>query len=223
MDIQQTTELITAIGALGTSAFGLVDATKVFGGGINHVGFRRIRRCVTALTPQPTQTTNSLPQTDILNTLKGNWFNGTDLGAQKAIAKSLIKLHLNSGNAAQVAKAANSDPATLTKVVEKQASASPLEPAEGDAYARFDMIVTAMLDEAYQRADQQYRNAARACAMAISIILALAAKWMLGDSVSISVPEAGMIGLVATPLAPIAKDLSTALSAAVNALQAGKK
>ena len=32
-------QVITAIGALGTAAYGFVDATKVFGGGANHIGF----------------------------------------------------------------------------------------------------------------------------------------------------------------------------------------
>ena len=94
-------QIITAIGGLGTAAFGLVDATKAIGGGVNHIGFGAIKKTVTSLTPG--NPTNALSQNRIVATLKANWFNGTDLGSQKSIAKSLIKLNLNDTNAAALA------------------------------------------------------------------------------------------------------------------------
>ena len=48
--LQDLPQVVTAIGGLGTAAFGLVDATKVFGGGVNHIGFRGIRTAVRELT-----------------------------------------------------------------------------------------------------------------------------------------------------------------------------
>ena len=171
-------QLMTAIGALGTAAFGLVDATKAFGGGVNHIGFKGIRMTVLSLTPSA--------HPNILAMLQANWFSGADLASQKRLAKSLIELNLIPANAAL--------------------GVDPSDP-------RFDLIVTAMLDEAYQRADQLYRDGTRAWAMAISIALAL-----IGGHI-LHAPLAGslLVGLLATPLAPIAKDLSTALATAVNA------
>jgi hypothetical protein len=58
----------------------------------------------------------------LLQTLKGNWFNGTDLNSQKSIAKSLIKLHLNSSNAAATAKATNLEPKAFEAVIDKQST-----------------------------------------------------------------------------------------------------
>ena len=147
-------QIITAIGGLGTAAFGLVEATKVFGGGVNHIGFKGIRTAVTPLMPPGT----ALSQQKMLATLEANWFNGTDLASQKAIAKSLIKLNLNAGNAAAVATATGVDPAILTTVATSIAAGTPLTPPQSDVYARFDLIVTALLDEAYQRSDQQLRR-----------------------------------------------------------------
>lgn len=219
-------QIVTAIGGLGTAAFGLVDATKVFWGGINHVGFGKIKSRMITLVPAGEPSQNALPQNEVLGTLKGNWFNGTDLSSQKAIAKSLVKLHLNSANAPAVAKAANLDPAALTAIVGKQTAGESLEPNEADLYARFDLIVTALLDEAYQIADQNYRNATRALAVVFSILLSLAGCSILHhDSApgQVTYLDALIVGLLATPLAPIAKDLSTALATAVNALQAVKK
>lgn len=225
-------QIVTAVGGLGTAAFGLVDATKVFWGGVNHVGFSKISKRVSALTPAGGPGTNTLTQPEIINTLKGNWFNGTDLSSQKSIAKSLIKLHLNSSNAEAVAKATNLDATALTAVVDKigkvddQGNPIGLTSTEGDLYARFDLVVTALLDEVYQIADQDYRNATRALAVVFSIGLSIAGWAILNHDTpptNVGFWDAVMVGLLATPLAPIAKDLSTALATAVNALQATKK
>jgi hypothetical protein len=217
-------QVITAIGGLGTAAFGLVDATKVFWGGVNHVGFSRIEKRVTSLMPSATGTVNSLPLSDALNTLKGNWFHGTDLASQKSIAKSLIKLHLDADNAPALAKATNTDPTMLATIAGKMAIGTSLTPAESDVYARFDLIVTALLDDTYQMADQDYVNGARALALVFAIGLAIAGAGVLDNGFQgPHILEALIVGLLATPLAPIAKDLSSALSTAVNSLQAAKK
>ena len=225
-------QIVTAIGGLGTAAFGLVDATKVFWGGVNHVGFAKIKKRVTSLTPSGGQGTNALSQPEIINTLKGHWFNGTDLASQKSIAKSLVKLHLNSNNAEDVAKATNLDPGSLKSVVDKigkvdtQGNPVGMTSAEGDLYARFDLIVTALLDEVYQIADQDYRNAARALAVVFSVGLSIAGWVILNHDTppaNVGFWDAVIIGLLATPLAPIAKDLSSALATVVNTLQAVKK
>ena len=224
--LQTLPQIITAIGGLGTAAFGLVDATKVIGGGVNHIGFRGIRTTVTVLTPAG-QPTNALPQRKILATLQANWMNGTDLGSQKSIAKSLIKLNLNAGNAAALAAATGVDAAVLTAVATSIAAGTPLTSAQSDVFARFDLIVTALLDETYQRSDQAYRNGTRALAMVISVGLALAGGYILHTAGTAwtgqDIAEPFLMGLLATPLAPIAKDLSTALATAVNTLQLVKK
>ena len=219
---QNLPQIITAIGGLGTAAFGLVEATKVFWGGVNHIGFKGIRTAVTPLIPPG----GALSQQKMLATLEANWFNGTDLGSQKAIAKSLIKLNLNAANAPAVASATGVDPAVLTAVATSIAADTPLTPAQLDVYARFDLIVTALLDEAYQRSDQVYRNGTKAWAMVFSIVLALAGGFVLNGANPWSqydFVEVLVVGLLATPLAPIAKDLSTALATAVNTLQLVKK
>ena len=237
LGLQSLPEIITAIGGLGTAAFGLVDATKVFGGGVNHIGFKGIRAAVTPLTPSgaaPAQPANALSQQKIIATLQANWFNGTDLASQKAIAKSLIKLNLNAANAAAVAAATGVDASVLTAVATSIASATPLTPAQSDVYARFDLIVTALLDEAYQRSDETYTSGTRFCAMLIALVLGVVGAIALhsagaqtnapgqltwGQDIALGV----LVGLLATPLAPIAKDLSSALATAVNTLQLVKK
>ncbi len=212
-------QIFAAVGGLGTAAFGLVDATKGLGGGINHVGFKGIRNTVSRLTPA-SPTSNAMSQDKILATLQANWFNGIDIGSQKAIAKSLIKLNLSPANASALAAETGVDADALKTVAAKIAAGTALTQSESDVLARFDFIVTALLDETYQRSDQQYRNATRALAMAIAILLSLAGAYTLKTG---NYLEALLIGILATPLAPIAKDLSTALATAVNAMQVIKK
>ena len=231
--VQQLPQIITAVGGLGTAAFGLLDAAKAAFSFINRMGFSHISETITSLTPVDGSSgdapINALPRSGILETLEANWINGTDLVSQKAIAKSLVKLQLSPNNASAMAAATNVDPALLSSVAAKTVSAVPLTQQESDAYARFDLIVTAILDEAYQHSDQVYRNWTRLLAGVIAVIISVLGGWNLaGTSMRAfwftqEMFEAILVGLLATPLAPIAKDLSSALATAVNTLQAVRK
>jgi hypothetical protein len=224
---QQLPQIITAIGALGTAAFGLVDSTKPFFGGVNRIGFSRIAGAVTTLTPGASAA--GLTQAKIIDTLKANWYNGTDLNSQKSIAKSLIKQGLTTANAPNLAAATGVDAAVLGSVATKISSGTPLASGESDVYARFDFILTALLDEVYQHSDQAYTNGTRIAASIFAMVLAFIGGWSLhGGSLggylwTHDMFVALMAGLLATPLAPIAKDLSSALSTAVNTMQSIKK
>ena len=217
-------QIIIAIGGLGTAAFGLVEASKAFLGGVNHIGFKGIEKTVAVLTPGAPG--NALSQEKILKTLEANWINGTDLSSQKSIAKSLIKLHLNPSNASDLAKTTGVDSGILSDIAKSIASGTPLSSSQSDVYARFDLILTALLDETYQRSDQVYRNGTRAIAAAVAVVLSLIGGLMLENGAVPSLRDmcaSLLVGLLATPLAPIAKDLSTALASAVNTLQLIRK
>ncbi len=222
--------VISAIGGLGTAAYGLVDAAKSAFGGINRAGLSHIQQVVSDLTPEGAGAggpINALPQAEILKTLEANWVNGVDLASQKAAAKSLIKLHLNATNAPAVAIQASIDPAVLGAVASHQAAGTALSQTESDVFSRFDLIVTAMLDEAYQVSEQVYRNFTRTLAACVAVALAVAGSWSLVGTEhfwhSSDPVLALLVGLLATPLAPIAKDLSSALATAVNTMQLVKK
>lgn len=232
INLQDLPKIITAIGGLGTAAFGLVDASKVVPlVNVNNIGFRRIRRTVELLTPDkamPGKAANAWSRSKIVDTVHGNWINGTDLAKQKAIAKSLIKLNLSPDNADDLAKVTGLDSAVLKGIATKIKNAdpkNPLLPSESDLYGRFDLIVTALLDETYQHSDNLYTNCTRAIAALVAVLLAVAGGWILKNGCLdwATARECILVGLLATPLAPIAKDLSTALATAVNTMQAVKK
>jgi hypothetical protein len=224
--LQNLSQIVTAIGGLGTAAFGLVDSTKPFFGGVNRIGFGRIAAAVTKLTPGAPAA--GLTQGKILDTLKANWYNGTDLSSQKSIAKTLIKQGLNAANAADLAKVAGVDATVLQSVATKIASGTPLAANESDVYSRLDFILTALLDEVYQASDQAYTNGTRVVASFFAVALSIAGGWTLHSGPprylwSHDMGLAFIAGLLATPLAPIAKNLSSALATAVSTMQTIKK
>lgn len=216
MTPSQLSQAVLAIGALGTAATGLVDSTKAFDGGMSRAGFGFIKKLIQRTVPADakTQSGAGLTSNDILNTLRANFMNGMDTGAQKAIAKSFIKLHLNSATAPNLAAQTNIDPAALANIATKMAATppQPLTPAESDTYGRFDLAVSALIDDAYERADQFYRNACKLLASIFAIILAFLGNYELGGKVA---PwEVFIAGLVAAPIAPMAKDIANAIQTA---------
>jgi hypothetical protein len=104
-----------------------------------------------------------------------------------------------------------------------------LAPNENDVYGRLDFVLTALLDDTYQDADQKYTNWTRALASVFAIVLAFIGGMSLSGMALSEFwwtklsAESLLVGVLATPLAPIAKDLSSALATAVNTMQAIKR
>ena len=211
--------IIMAVGGLGTAAFGLVDALKVLpGGGISRAGFKFIRRVILRLAPEVASLEpTGLGRGAIVQTLESQWINGNDANAQINIAKSLIKLRLTPDTAEALAKATGVDSVILSQVAVNIQSGTALTTQQSDVYGRFDLLLTTLLDQAYQRADQRYRNVAKATAIPVSVALALIAAKVMPNQISTA--QAALLGLISTPIAPIAKDISSAISSAVQAIK----
>jgi hypothetical protein len=227
-ELNNITGMLASVAALGTAAYGLVDITKVFGGGISNAGFGYI---LTALTPFKPALVAAGGE-NWAKTLRAHWLNGMDKDDQKAISKSLIHLGLSPANAAELAVFGHVDPSGLVAVVTKLDAGTDLGPADINLLGRFDAMVDATLDGGFERADQLYRNAAKALAAVFAIALAIGGEAVIAASTASNqiVPAAFigskdfwlafMVGLVSVPLAPIAKDLSTSLTTAVKAMKA---
>lgn len=222
-------KIVLSIGGLGTAAYGVVDTTKGVGGGISNRGFGDIKKVVTSLIPRSgagdKEAAISLDSS--LRTLRANWLNGMALGDQKSVAKALIKLNLTPGNAHPMAEATGVDKGILASIAAKLGTNAALTQTETDVYGRFDLLLSALLDQGYQRADQRYRNSAKLLAVVVAIILALAGgRIVVGQAFFSSGSEvcrALLAGLLATPLAPIAKDLSSAIQAGAKVAQSWNK
>jgi hypothetical protein len=220
--------IVLAVGSLGTAAYGVVDATKGFGGGISNRGFGDIRKVVSNLIPAPSGGSGSasaLGLQSALATLRANWLNGMPLADQKSIAKALVKLNLSRASANGMAAATGVDASLLASVADKLGTGEALSQQETDAYGRFDLLLSALLDQGYQRGDQRYRNSAKLVAIPIAVILALLGAWAIdgGSLTPADGVRAFIGGLLATPLAPVAKDLSSAIQAGTRLAQSWKK
>ena len=211
--------VIAAVGALGTAAFGLVDAFKVLpGGGISRAGFKFIRQIVLKLAPEVASLTGSgLSSDSVLSTLQSQWINGIAATDQINIAKSLIKLRLTPETAAALASATGVDAGILSQTAANIQSGTAVTTQQSDVYGRFDLLLTTLLDQA---TDQRYRNFAKFAAIPISVGLAVAAHYVAPNQ--ITGRQAILMGLIATPIAPVAKDISSAISSAVQAMQSWK-
>jgi hypothetical protein len=229
-------QIVLAIGSLGTAAYGVVDVSKAFWGGVSNRGFGDIRKVISQFIPA--EGNSALSLTSILATLKANWLNGMATGDQKSVAKALIKLNLNPGSAAGMAAATGVDGDVLKSIAVKlskgaslapggaAAPANSLTPEETDAYGRFDLLLSSLLDQGYQRAEQRYRNSAKLLAVPVSVVLAVLGAWALNGAVSFCDSDfwrAIVAGFLATPLAPVAKDVASALQEATKLAQAWKK
>jgi hypothetical protein len=206
---------------------GLVDAMKAFGGGPSRFGFKFIQVAVLGLVPPANDGPTAFAWPDIEATLKANWINGVPATDQKARAKALIHLRLTKGNAPTVAARAGVNPTVLESVASKATTGETVMPAEIAVLGQADAVISAVLDEAYERADQHYRNCAK--------LLAVAGGWIIYGNDPAGAADlwgyfktrtfglALLVGLSAAPLAPVAKDLASSLQAAASAVGAAKK
>jgi hypothetical protein len=231
-DLGNILNLLSAAAGLGTAAMGLVDATKAFWGGPSNLGFGCIETALNLfLVTAPGGT--AFGRVEILRTLKANWLNGVAKAEQKAKAKALIHLGLTQGSAASLAGAAGVDAAKLTSLARKTAVGTAPSPEEINVLGQFDAVLSAVLDLAYERADQKYRNGSKLLATLFGTFLGGIGGWLVygsGQSGSVwhyfGTWEFGIslvVGLVAAPLAPVAKDLTSSLQAAVRAVAAVRR
>ncbi|HEY8003677.1 MAG TPA: hypothetical protein VIE16_05580 [Phenylobacterium sp.] len=214
---------LVGLSALSTAAFGLLDSTKAFWGGPSNIGCGHIR---TALTPFSAALDNALGPDGWWPVLRANWVTGVAKADQKAKAQALIKLGLNTANAPQIATATHVNPPALQAAVKKLETGAKLSDADLNVLGRMNATLDALLDAAFETADQQYRNACRVLAGLIALPLAFAAWWLWPTATGGAPPSLWAVlavGLLAVPVAPVAKDLTSALSAAMNALKAAKR
>ena len=100
-----------------------------------------------------------------------------------------------------------------------------MDQQESDTFGRFDLFLMALLDDAYNHADQRYRNASKSIAAVVAVLLSIVGLLIINphnmDPRDLAL--AVLCGIVAIPLAPIAKDVASALQAGVKVAQVVKR
>ena len=161
---------------------------------------------------------------EIMATLRANWLNGVPTATQKATAKSLIHLMLTPQTAPAMAAAVGVNADHLTLAAQHVLNDEAVTEQDIRVLGTYDVMASAVLDFGYERADQFYRNTTKIAAAGCAIVLAVAARWLMDGTFNRdSLLMAVIVGVIATPLAPMAKDLATSITAAAKAVGALKR
>ncbi len=210
---ENTWEIVTAAGALGTAAFGIVEGLKRLAW-IGEAGFPTILRILGRIV----DTLAVAYGPDVEALLRAQY-----RGEPKELARVIrqgARIGLTAENASQVAQALGLiDAPTLAEAAEALNAGGDLRPELRNVLGRFELAVDARIDAALTLAQNEYASAARLTASVISVGIALVVGWRM-DPTGAQLPMAAVVGFLAVPLAPVAKDLVTALKSASQALKA---
>jgi hypothetical protein len=224
--------VLAALSALSTASFGLLDATKAFWGGVSNVGMGHLQAALAPFSPA----LDAAVGKDWRAVVRANWINGMSKPDQKSVVGALLKLGLSPETAPSLAVGGRVAPQALAAVAAKLEKGSALNDQDMNVLGRMTATVEALLDAAFERAEQQYRNVSRVLAGLVAVGVSVAAQiaWSTnaaaaaaaGDKIAEeNVPGLGLailVGLLAVPVAPVAKDLTSALSAAMKSIKAAR-
>jgi hypothetical protein len=245
-DLSQYLGTVTlAVGALGTASYGVVDGMKLipwvelagferlFSGGGTAGGRMWPTTTKAGLDPLlPTLTAAYGADTmDLLKTqyragrakgdLPRTLRQGVRIGFGMIPTKDIEKAAAGLGVAGDVALlAAGALELTRQQRPPAAGEAPKALPTVGDeqraALARLETAIDARIDAALALAEMQYITQTKVLAMIVALVIAFGVGLYLGQDPALCF----MVGIAAVPLAPVAKDLATALQEAVKVFRA---
>ncbi len=213
--IEDMVNIVLAAGALGTASFGIVEGLKFFRF-FGLLGFDEIRK-------------NLGPLWDTLSVAFGpeykSMLEGVYFGDRADLERTLrqgIRIGLTQTNAEDAASILN----TISGVDLKKAAAI-IEAGKGlpdslkNVVGRYELAADARVDAAMRLAEARYVVGQKISAMAVALVAAvLAGIVMYWSSYRPGIFfQSLIVGVAAVPLAPIAKDVATALQSAARALR----
>jgi len=224
---------VAAVGAFGVAAFGLVEsAGKAFawrGYGLPYAGFGAVRRAIRHLTPalkvaygddymeiiayqyRAGRSTGQAPDTIRQGVRLGLPFMPVDEAATLIDSVwDLDRRAVDKPNATALAKALQAIGTPPPKATDEGVLAQALA-------GRFATALDARVTAAFEVGEDHYEALAKLIAGMVAIGLAVGFDDGLGWPVRL--PIALIIGVVAVPLAPVAKDVSTSLQNALTAFK----
>lgn len=210
-------EFVLAAGALGIAAFGIVEALKWTPVGL--AGFRQIKKTLGRLM----ETLEVAYGADYLELMKAQYRAGRATGDLRRTIRQGVRIGLNVDNAARMAAFVGvADIENLKSGTRKLEAGEEPEDEVRNAMGRFELAVDARIDAALSLAESRYVGTMRMAASAVAIGLALVAAYFLKGDQDAEWAKALIVGIVAVPLAPIAKDVASGLRAAGKAVKALK-
>lgn len=213
--------MILAIGALGTAAFGIVEGFKWTR--IGNAGMGRLRTTLGPLLDTLKVAYGPAHGELVLAQYKG------EPGELRRTIRQGTRIGLTQRNAAAMRRFVGvpTKLAAFKEVVAKLEAGQELSDDERRILARFETAVDARIDAALTLAQSTYAGKMRlwATGVAIAIALSTALLYSASDSEWSGVDLgligwALLVGVAAVPVAPVAKDLATAIQSAATALRA---
>ena len=216
-------EMVLAAGALGTAAFGIVDGFK-FSLKFASAGFGQIKSSLGLKTYACLERAYGQGFEEIL---RGHYLKDRTKGDIVRTLRQGVRIGLSPANAEAIAREIGSvvDGKRLKTISGKVEGAKDLSPEEQSILARFELAMDTRIEAALALADNKYSSRMRSSAFLVAFLLAIVAFFSLEDQGLVERKDfvyAVFVGLAAVPLAPIAKDVATALQSAAKGIRAGK-
>ena len=201
--------IILATGALGTAAFGIVEALKWTR--LGEAGFGAILKVLGPIV----QLIQTAYGPDYERLLRAQ-YRGDARDLTRTIRQG-ARVGLTPENATRAAEFLGMvDGASLAEAARQVAQGQELTAQLRNILGRFELAVDARIDAALMLAQNQYVGATRGSASIIAILIAIIVGIYLGKEYFV---QAILVGVAAVPLAPIAKDLVNALQSASKAIR----
>jgi hypothetical protein len=201
---------VLAAGALGTAAFGIVEGLKVVPW-LAEAGFVVVRRFLSPLQ----HALDAAYGPDSMRLLKAQYRGDTQELVR--VIRQGVRIGLTPENAEQIAAALNVvDAQQLKRAAEEVRQGEELSNESRNVLGRFELAVDARIDASLTLAHDHYVRSAKISATVIALVIAVVVARLLGVRMLYGI----IIGLAAVPLAPIAKDVVTAIRSAAEALRA---
>jgi hypothetical protein len=214
-------QFVLAAGAVGTAAMGIVEGCK--SAHFRPIGFSRFLKSIQWAEPALIRAYGP-GQQDLVESL---YRLNRSKGDLPRILRQGVRIGLNETNAAEmegVLLGAGRD--DLPAIAKKASRGEELDKQERNLLGRFEVAADARIDAALSLAERAYKNGVRARAFVVALALSCGASFSLGaTSTAFSAFDrlvlALIVGLVAVPVAPIAKDVASGFKNAAKAIGDG--
>jgi hypothetical protein len=215
LNVSSLTQWILAAGGLGTAAFGIVEGLKWTR--LGEQGFSRGIKLLGPLTV--TLEVAYGPSWPAL--LRSQFRQGRTTGELPRTLRQGIRAGLKPENAERLAGFLGLEHAeVLREAATKMEAGEEPTPAERNITGRFELAADTRVDAALGLADSHYVGMQRLWAGFAAVVLAILAAAAIDGWHALPWFRALLVGIAAVPLAPIAKDVVSALQAAQKALKA---
>ncbi len=208
----ELSQFVIAAGAVGTASMGIVEGFKSTKW--PPIGFSKLTKSIS----WADAALNKAYGPEHMKLLESLYRINRTSGDLPRILRQGVRIGLDKKNAeAMESILLGADRKQLPEVAEKAADGEKLEPNEQNILGRFEVAADARIDAALSLAERAYSNGVRYRAFLVAQGLAFGAVFAIGPD-SKKIITALIIGLVAVPLAPIAKDVAKGFQSAVKAI-----